>query len=136
MLDYIAKDGTTIVSFSNDYAKAEKAKDGHSLNIPSVVLCNGASASAAELFTVGMRDIASSNGFPIAIVGQTTYGKFIMQNSYQFSDGSAVTFTVAYYYSPAGDEYEGVGITPTVIVSGTAEQEEAAIYEAKKLISK
>ena len=136
MLDYIAKDGNTIVSFSNDYGKPEKAKDGHSLSIPSVILCNGASASAAELFTVGMRDIAASDGFAISIVGQTTYGKFIMQNSYSFTDGSAVTFTVAYYYSPVGDEYDGIGITPNLVVLGTAEQEEAAFDEAQKLSNK
>lgn len=133
MLDYIAKDGNTLVSFSNDYAKAEKAKDNHSLKIPSVVLCNGASASASELFTVGMRDISESDGFPLTIVGQTTYGKFIMQNSYSFTDGSAVTLTVAYYYSPKGDEYNGVGITPNVVVKGADAQTEAAFEEAKKL---
>ena len=135
MLDYIAKDGNTLVSFSNDYAKAEKAKDKHSLSIPTVILCNGSSASASELFTVGMRDISESDGFPLTIVGQTTYGKFIMQNSYSFTDGSAVTLTVAYYYSPKGDEYNGVGITPHVVVKGADAQTEAAIAEAKKLVS-
>ncbi len=135
MLDYIANDGTTLVSFSNDYAKAKKAKDNHSLKIPSVILCNGASASASELFTVGMRDLSSSDGFPLTIVGQTTYGKFIMQNSYSFTDGSAVTLTVAYYYSPNGDEYNGVGITPDVVVKGADAQTEAAFEEAKKLVS-
>ena len=39
MLDYIANDGTTLASFSNDYDKPEKAKDGHSLSIPTVILC-------------------------------------------------------------------------------------------------
>lgn len=135
MLDYIAKDGVTLVSFSNDYAKPEKAKDGHSLNIPSVVLCNEYSASAAELFTVGMRDISAMNGFSLSIVGNTTYGKFIMQNSYSFTDGSAVTLTVAYYYSPKGDEYNGEGITPTLLVKGADAQTEAAISQAKKFVS-
>lgn len=135
MLDYIAKDGNTLVSFSNDYAKPEKAKDNHSLTIPSVILCNGASASASELFTVGMRDISESDGFPLTIVGQTTYGKFIMQNSYSFTDGSAVTLTVAYYYSPKGYEYNGEGITPNVTVKGADAQTEAAFEEAKKLVS-
>ena len=81
-----------------------------------------------------MRDISESDGFPLTIVGQTTYGKFIMQNSYSFTDGSAVTLTVAYYYSPKGDEYNGVGITPNVVVKGADAQTEAAFEEAKKLV--
>lgn len=135
MLDYIAADGTTLVSFSNDYAKSEKANDGHSLKIPAVVLCNGSSASAAELFTVGMRDLGAMGQLPVSIVGQTTYGKFVMQNSYSFLDGSAVTLTVAYYYSPSGDQYNGEGITPGIVVAGSAAQELAAIEEAKRLIA-
>ena len=135
MLDYIAADGTTLVSFSNDYAKSEKANDGHAMKIPAVVICNGSSASAAELFTVGMRDLGAMGQLPVSTVGQTTYGKFVMQNSYSFLDGSAVTLTVAYYYSPKGDEYNGVGITPGIVVAGAPEQELAAIEEAKRLIA-
>lgn len=134
MLDYIAPDGMTLVSFSNNYARPDKAKDGHSFLIPSVVLCNGASASAAELFTAGMRDISALGHFPVTIVGQKTYGKGIMQNSYTLSDGSALTLTVAYYYPPCGVHYDGEGIKPNVIISQKSAQLDGAFEEAKKLL--
>lgn len=135
MLDYIANDGTTLASFSNDYDKPEKAKDGHSLSIPTVILCNGASASASELFTSGMRDISQMQGFELTIVGQTTYGKFVMQNTYTLADGSAITMTVAYYYSPKGKEYNGVGIAPDVEIKGDENQYNRAFLEAKNFIA-
>ena len=134
MLDYIAEDGINLVSFSNDYGPAEKSRDGHSYAIPSVILCNGSSASASELFTSGMRDLSEMGYFPLTVVGQTTYGKFVMQNSYTLSDGSAVTLTVSYYYSPSGKEFNEVGITPDVIVKGDNAQLESAYTEAAKLL--
>ena len=134
MLDYIAEDGITLASFSNDYGKPEKAKDGHSYSIPTVVICNGASASASELFTQGLRDLSNMGYFEVTIVGQTTYGKFVMQNTYTLSDGSAITLTVAYYYPPAGVEYDGEGIEPDVTAKGNNVQYETALLEALKLI--
>ncbi len=136
MLDYIAPDGMTLVSFSNDYGRPDKAGDGHSLSLPTVVLCNGASASAAELFTAGLRDIGALGHFPITIVGEKTYGKGVMQNSYTLSDGSAVTLTVAYYYPPCGVHYDGIGIKPNVTISNKDAQLRGAFEEAEKLLKK
>ena len=134
MLDYIAADGLTLASFSNDYASPEKSRDGHSLNIPTVILCNGYSASASELFTAGMLDLSEMGYFPVVTVGQTTYGKFVMQNTYTHYDDSAITLTVAYYYSPLGKEFNGEGIEPSVTVKGEDAQLEAAYTEAAKLL--
>jgi len=135
MLDYIAEDGITLASFSNDYGDAETSDDGHSLSLPTVVLCNGQSASASELFTAGLRDICAMGYFPVTIVGQTTFGKCVMQNTYTLSDGSAITLTVAYYYPPSGVHFDGEGIAPTVTVKGDAAQLESAFSEANKLIN-
>ena len=145
MLDYIAKDGLTLVSFSNEYGSPEKADDGHTLSVPTVILCNDKSASASELFTQGMRDLSEMGQFPLTVVGRTTYGKFVMQNTYTMTDGSAITLTVAYYYSPLGNHFNEVGITPDVdLTEGLSEAEikgltdadylETAIMEAEKLL--
>ena len=145
MLDYIAKDGTTLASFSNDYASSEKSNDGHSLSLPTVVVCNASSASASELFTQGLRDLGEMGQFDVTVVGQTTYGKFVMQNTYTLHDDSAITLTVAYYYSPLGKQFNGVGISPNVdITVGLDDKEieklsdsdylDPAFLEAEKLI--
>ena len=73
--------------------------------------------------------------YPVTIVGQTTFGKCVMQNTYTLSDGSAITLTVAYYYPPSGVHFDGEGIAPTVTVKGDAAQLESAFSEANKLIN-
>ncbi len=133
MLDYIAPKGTTIASFTNDYKKDEVSKSEHSLSLPTVVLCNGGTASAAELFTAAIRDFSDMGFFRATIVGEQSFGKGIMQNTYKFSDGSAITLTVAYYNPPSGVNYHGVGITPDITVANTEGDEQMAAAKAEIL---
>ena len=135
MLSYIAPKNTTIVSFTNGYSAPMKDNDSHSLSIPSVVLCNSRTASAAELFVAAMRDFDGKLGlFDVTMVGVTTYGKGIMQATYMLDDGSSVTLTVAYYNPPSGENYHEVGITPDVIVDSSSAQLDEAYEQAKQLI--
>lgn len=92
------------------------------------VLVNGYSASAAELFTSNIRDYELGT-----IVGTQTYGKGCGQTTYSLSrygyDG-ALKLTTFYYSSPLGDYYDGVGITPHVVVELS---EEAQTYNINLL---
>jgi len=138
MLDYISPDGVTLVSFSNGYGKANVADDGHELLLPSVVITNGGTASAGELFTAGVRDPADMGYFEATTVGTTTFGKGVMQSTYRLTDGSALTVTVAYYNPPSNENYHGTGITPDVIIEaakGSDPQLEGALSEAHKIIN-
>ncbi len=140
MLSYIAPRGkiVTFTSKNNGYP-AMYDNNLHSLSLPSVVICNGDTASAGELFTSAMRDFATEEFgyFDVTIVGTKTFGKGIMQSTKEFTDGSAVTLTVAYYNPPSGVNYHGEGITPDVTVemgeSGDG-QLDAAYAEMAKLI--
>ena len=135
MLSYIAPKNTTIVSFTNGYSAPMKDNDSHSLSIPSVILCNNRTASAAELFVAAMRDFDEELGFfDVSTVGVSTYGKGIMQATYMLDDDSSVTLTVAYYNPPSGENYHGVGITPDVIVESSGAQLDEAYEQAKQLI--
>ncbi len=82
------------------------------LNLALIV--NNYSASAAELFTANIRDYELGQ-----IVGVTTYGKGSMQTTYSLArygyDG-ALKLTTAYYFPPCGEGYDGIGITPHVVV--------------------
>ena len=118
-LDYIAPKGTTLLSFSNDYKKDEVSKSAHTYLIPTVVLCNGMTASAAEIFVAGIRDIADMGHLDATIVGTKTFGKGIVQSTYTLFDGSTITMTVAYYMPPSGKNYHGEGITPDVTVEAS-----------------
>lgn len=138
MISYIAPTGAELVSFSNNYMSAIYDYDTHSLSIPSVILINENTASAAELFSAAMHDLADLGGYSSVVVGKCSFGKGIMQNSYTFRDGSAVTLTVAYYNPPSGNNYHKTGITPDIEAEYTDEfdyQLEAAHSAAQNLIN-
>ena len=135
ILSYISPKGTTIASFSNDYADTMVDDDSHSLTLPSVVICNERTASAGELFTAAMRDFDEEFGyFDVTIVGTTTYGKGVMQSSFHLGDGSFLTLTVAYYNPPSGKNYDGEGITPDVPVAEDVDPIISAYEEIFKLV--
>lgn len=135
ILSYISPEGTTIATFSNDYAEKKVDRDSHSLALPSVVICNGRTASAGELFTAAMRDFDEEFGyFEVTVVGATTYGKGVMQSSFHLGDGSYLTLTVAYYNPPSGNNYDGEGIIPDVPVEEDADPIISAYEEIFKLV--
>ena len=80
--------------------------------MPLVVLVNGDSASASEIFAGAVQDHKVGT-----IVGTTTYGKGIVQTLRELSDGSAVKLTVSKYYTPNGNNIHQVGIKPDVEVA-------------------
>ena len=115
------KDGTVTeyrvqeVSYQDDYAPCSVKKDeiGIYRSYPKVVLTNGSSASAAELFTAALRDYELAT-----LVGTTTFGKGIYQNIFSlatFGYEGALRLTAGYYSSPLGENYHGKGITPDVL---------------------
>jgi carboxyl-terminal processing protease len=64
---------------------------------PLVVLVNGGSASAAEILAGALQDHDRA-----LIVGETTFGKGLVQYPYQLVYDSALLLTVAKYYTPSG----------------------------------
>lgn len=84
-------------------------KDGHELDIPMVVLINGNSASASEVFAGALQDYGCAK-----LVGTTSFGKGIVQSLVQLDDGSAVKMTVSHYYTPGGADLHKKGLDPDV----------------------
>ena len=92
--------------------REEETCDGkNKLNMPLAVLVNENSASASEIFAGAVQDHGVGT-----IVGTTTYGKGVVQELRQLSDGSAVKLTVSNYYTPNGNSINKVGIKPDVEV--------------------
>lgn len=83
-----------------------ESKDGKT-DLKTVVLVNENSASAAEILAAALKD----NGFDL--VGQTTFGKGVIQSTVEMKDGSALKLTIMEYFSPAGDAIHGKGVVPT-----------------------
>ncbi len=106
-------DKGTVVYTQDQYGNREYSttKNGKATQMPFVVLVDQDTASAAEILTVGLQE----NGIA-EIVGTQTYGKGIVQDIQQLTDGSAVKLTIMQYFSPSGRVINGVGVTPDHVV--------------------
>ncbi len=70
---------------------------GSSQKMPLVVLTDEGSASASEIFAGAIQD--NDRG---TIVGRRSFGKGLVQQPIEFTDGSAIRLTIARYYTPSG----------------------------------
>lgn len=78
---------------SQAYAAVNESPD----NIPLVVLVNGDTASAAEIVAGALQDHDRA-----LIVGETTFGKGLVQFPFQLDYDSALLLTIAKYFTPSG----------------------------------
>ncbi len=113
MCNQILSEGTIVYTEDKNGTVLEsyEADSKQSLDIPMVVLVNGNSASASEIFSGCMKDHGVAT-----IVGTTTFGKGIVQQVIPLTDGSAVKLTIAKYFTPNGNDIHEKGIEPDVTV--------------------
>ena len=99
------------------------------VKIPLIVLVNGNSASASEVFSGATKDFGVGK-----LVGTTTFGKGVVQNIYKLSDGSGIKVTIAKYYTPSGVCIDGKGIKPDYIVEASEDGTDLQLEKAIELI--
>lgn len=118
MLDLVLPKGTIVYTEDKD-GKRETATsdDEHQINVPMVVLVNGNSASASEIYAGAIQDYGIGK-----IVGTQTYGKGVVQQIFDLGDGTSVKLTIAEYFTPNGRNIDGEGITPDVEVEYEADE--------------
>lgn len=101
MADEFLKGGDTIV-----YTKGRRPEfdelygstpNGQLEDIPLIVMVDAGSASASEIVSGAIQDLDRG-----LIVGETSYGKGLVQRQYPLGDGSSFRLTIAYYYTPSG----------------------------------
>lgn len=112
-------------------------QDFHSLtksisDKPLVVLINGSSASASEILGGALKDHNRA-----ILIGETTFGKGMVQKIFDLPNGSGINVTVSKYLTPNGIDINQKGITPDVEVELTIDDlkkdRDVQLEEAKKI---
>ena len=116
ILRQILPEGLIVYTEDKNGKREEYTCNGvHALEKPLVVLVNNNSASASEIFAGAVQDYGLGT-----IIGETTYGKGVVQRTFLLDDGSALKLTSEKYFTPKGQDIDGTGIKPDIVV----EQEE------------
>lgn len=126
--------GAIIVSIID---RNKEKQDFHSLtksisDKPLIVLINGSSASASEILSGALKDHNRA-----ILVGETTFGKGMVQKIFDLPNGSGINVTVSKYLTPNGTDINQKGITPDVKVELTIDDlkkdRDVQLEEAKKI---
>ena len=101
-------------------------------SVNTVVLVNENTASAAELLTAVFRDYKLAK-----IVGVNTFGKGTMQTIYSldaYGIEGGIKITTDVYFPPCGENYDGVGIMPDVVVESGEGMEDIQLDTAVEIL--
>lgn len=94
-------------------------RKGQFLTLPLVVLVNGGSASASEIFAGAIQD--KNRG---KITGEKTFGKGTVQDVVELPKGAGLHVTIAKWLTPNGTSIHDEGITPDIIIEDKDTEDE------------
>lgn len=97
--EFLPEDKLIVYTQGRRARREEYKSDGRGSyqKIPLIVLIDETTASAAEIFSGAIQD--NDRGI---IVGRRSFGKGLVQQPIEFSDGSLIHLTIARYYTPSG----------------------------------
>lgn len=99
---------------SKDGLKAYKDSDNNEKDYKIVILINGETASAAEIFVSALKD-----SYGAYLIGTKTYGKGKVQHTHKLTSGTTVKFTSYRWLRKDKSCVEGVGINPDLYIENS-----------------
>jgi len=110
------KDGIVVSTEGRDPKNKEiryVKKTGHKeLELPMVVLINGASASASEIVAGALKDHNRA-----ILMGSQSFGKGSVQTVAKIDDTQGIKLTIAQYMTPKGNKIQAIGIVPDIAIA-------------------
>lgn len=107
--DLLCGEGKILEIDYRDGTKRVYTSDKNKINVSLVMLVNENSASASEILAGAVKDLRQG-----VLVGETTFGKGIIQSVIKLESAGAISITTAKYYTAGGLEIHGNGIAPNV----------------------
>ncbi|MEH2347761.1 MAG: carboxyl-terminal processing protease CtpA [Nostoc sp.] len=105
--------GTIVYTVNRQGIQGSFEASGASLtNDPLVILVNQGTASASEILAGALQDNGRAQ-----LVGETTFGKGLIQSLFELSDGSGLAVTIAKYETPQHRDINKLGIKPDKVIS-------------------
>lgn len=115
ILDRLLPEGDLVtVKYKNGNTKVMLKSDTEEVDLPMAVLVNENTASASEVFASNIREFNKG-----ILIGKNTFGKGIMQDTFNLSNGASVVFTVAELFTHNMTAYHSVGLAPDIEVELT-----------------
>ena len=111
-----------ITADKNENKETKRAKTSATINMPIVIITNEGTASASEILAAALKENGKAK-----IVGETTFGKGVIQELVYLSNGGALKVTFAEYFTPNENKINKVGIEPDYEVTDREEQLQKAI---------
>lgn len=95
-------------------------------DFPVAILVNSESASASEIVAAAMKDLHRA-----VIVGETTFGKGLVQAQFELPNGAGMRLTVARYFAPNRETIQERGVKPDIMSSMTRQEERALLLRQR-----
>lgn len=105
ILQVVGRDGKPTV-----YKASNELDDGFKVKEKAIVLINGGSASASEIFAAALKQ----SGNNVTLIGTKSYGKGTVQNTLPFKDKTELKLTIAKWLTPDGTWIHKKGINPDI----------------------
>jgi carboxyl-terminal processing protease len=109
-----------------------RATGGVATRLPLVVLVDRYSASSSEIVAAALRDHGRAT-----VVGERTFGKALVQSVDPLDNGAALEYTIARYYTPAGEDISDVGVAPELhVVDNARTRTDEALTSALRVLER
>lgn len=110
--NFVNKGKTVVYTVDkNNKKQIYKSKGGSAIGIPLVVLTNGNTASASEIFSGVIKDYKAGT-----LIGEKTFGKGVVQTSFNTGDNTQLKVTISKWYTPLDENINHKGFQPDIEV--------------------